>query len=176
MYTGRSGLYLEFSLLVAYCRSSLQTKVITQIKSRRGKYVKCLNRNPLDSRRNWSGATPVHMLVSTQGLAMNILVSVSILTGILKQESLISVSVLRGLKDCLRWRGISDHSVPHLISVRDRNQRGEGTSSKDRIYQWPSGTTELKSFSFSVQSSTSKESNTSFSHVKDPGRHFHIHS
>ena len=68
----------------------------------------------------------------------------SILTGILKQENLISVSVLRGLKDCLSWRGLSDHSIQYLISVRDRNQRGEGTSSKDRIYQWQSGTTALK--------------------------------
>ena len=42
-----------------------RTKVITQIKSRRVKYVKCLNMAPLDSRRNWSGATPVHTLVST---------------------------------------------------------------------------------------------------------------
>lgn len=61
---------------------------------------------------------------------MNILVSMSILTGIVKQENLISVSVFRGLKDCLPWRGISDHSIQHLISERDRNQRGEGTSLK----------------------------------------------
>ena len=68
-------MYMEFSLLVACCRNSLLTNVITQIKSRRVKDVKCLNMAPLDSRRNWSDVTPVHMLVFTQDLALNILVS-----------------------------------------------------------------------------------------------------
>lgn len=106
---------------------------------------------------------------------MNTLVSESVLTGTLKQENLISVSVPRGLKDCLCWKGISDHPIQHLVSERDRSQRGKRTFSKGRIYQWQCGTRALKFFSFSIEISTSKGSNTSFSHIKDPSGHFHIH-
>lgn len=106
------------------------------------------------------------MLVFTQDLALNILVSESIPIGILKQKNSIPASVLRGLKDCLVLEGNFRPLNPTpYFRRRQKSEKGRDFPTGTYSVTGQSETRALKFFSFSSKSSISKESNTSFSPI-----------
>lgn len=83
----------------------------------------------MDSRRSQSGVSPVHMLIFTEDLALNILVSESIVIRYSHRErqvqllfSKVSETVCPG-----RALNITQHKI---TSGRNWSQRGEGSSPK----------------------------------------------
>ena len=174
VYTGRSGLYLEFSLLVAYCRSSLQTEVITdQIKESKICQVSEQESSRLQKelvRCNSSSYAGFHPGLGYEHSSECVHINWDSQAG--KFDLSFCSQGAQRLSE-LEGNFRSLNPTPY-ISKRQKSERGRDFLKGQNlsVAKWDHS---AQVFCFSIQSSTSKESNTSFSHIKDPGRHFHIH-